>query len=108
MVYVNSYLFAITDGGIAACLNALTGELVWQQRVGGTFSASPVVADGRIYLVSDNCETIVIRAGGTYEVLARNSLEGAVQSSPAISQGQIFIRTEKRLYAIGQPRKAGR
>ena len=108
MVYVNSYLFAITDGGIAACLNALTGELVWQQRVGGTFSASPVVADGRIYLVSDNCETIVIRAGGTYEVLARNSLEGAVQSSPAISQGQIFIRTEKRLYAIGQPRKVGR
>jgi outer membrane protein assembly factor BamB len=102
MIYVKPHLFAITDGGVATCMNAATGELLWQQRVGGNFSASPVAAEGRIYFVGDNGETTVIKAGATFEVLAKNSLEETVQASPAISQGQIFIRTEKHLFAIGR------
>jgi len=102
MIYVKPYLFAITDGGVATCMNAATGELLWQQRVGGNFSASPIAAEGRIYFVGDNGETTVIKAGATFEVLAKNPLEGTVQASPAISQGQIFIRTERSLYAIGR------
>ena len=102
MIYVKPYLFAITDGGVATCMNAATGELLWQQRVGGNFSASPVAAAGRIYFAGDNGETTVIKAGATFEVLAKNLLNESLQASPAIAQGQIFIRTERHLFAIGQ------
>jgi outer membrane protein assembly factor BamB len=102
MIYVNRYLFAITDGGVATCMKADTGELVWQQRIGGNFSASPVAAEGRIYFVGDNGETTVIKAGPEFEILAKNPLGEKVQASPAISQGQMFIRTERHLFAIGK------
>ncbi len=102
MIYVKPYLFAITDAGIATCMKADTGELLWQQRVGGTFSASPVTAEGRIYFVSDNGETTVIKAGPVFEVVAKNPLDQMVQASPAISRGQIFIRTAQHLFAIGR------
>jgi outer membrane protein assembly factor BamB len=102
MIYVKPHLFAITDGGVATCLNAATGELLWQQRVGGNFSASPVAAEGRIYFVGDNGETTVIKANATFEVLAKNPLDETVQASPAIARGQIFIRTERHVFAIGK------
>ncbi len=102
MIYVKPYLFAITDGGVATCMKADTGELLWQQRIGGTFSASPVAAEGRIYFVGDDGETTVIKAGPAFEVLAKNPLDQMVQASPAISQGQLFIRTDKHLFAIGR------
>jgi outer membrane protein assembly factor BamB len=101
MLYLKPHLFATTDGGIATCLRAATGEILWQERLGGNFSASPVSAEGRIYFVSDEGETIVIAAGPEFKVLARNPLGEKVQASPAISQGQIFIRTEKHLFCIG-------
>jgi outer membrane protein assembly factor BamB len=103
MIYVKPYLFAITDGGVATCMRAATGELLWQERIGGNFSASPVAAAGRIYFVGDSGETTIIEAAPTFKVLAKNSLgEAAVQASPAIAQGQIFIRTERHLYCIGR------
>ena len=101
MVYVPPRLFAITDGGVATCMKADTGEIVWQERVGGNFAASPVAAAGRIYFVGDNGETTVIEAGPEFKVLAKNPLGERVQASPAISQGHIFIRTEKNLFCIG-------
>lgn len=101
MLYVMPHLFAVTDGGVATCLKAATGEIIWQERLGGDFSASPVSAEGRIYFVSDEGETTIIEAGPGFKVLARNPLGEKVQASPAISQGQIFIRTEKHLFAIG-------
>jgi outer membrane protein assembly factor BamB len=100
MLYLEPHLFATTDGGIATCLTAATGEIVWQERLGGNFSASPVSAEGRLYFVSDEGETIVIAAGPEFKVLVRNPLGEKVQASPAISQGQIFIRTEKQLFCI--------
>lgn len=102
MIYVKPYLFAITDTGVATCVQAETGELIWQQRVGGNFSASPVAADNRIYFVGDNGETTVIEAGPEFKVLAKNPLDETVQASPAISRGQLFIRTERHLFAIGK------
>jgi outer membrane protein assembly factor BamB len=101
MIYVKPHLFAITDSGIATCMKADTGELVWQQRLAGNFSASPVAAEGRIYFVGDNGETTVIEAGPEFKTLAKNPLEENVQASPAISHGRIFIRTERHLFAIG-------
>ena len=101
MIYVKPHLFAISDGGVATCMKADTGEIVWQERVGGNFAASPVAAAGRIYFVGDNGETTVIEAGPEFKVLAKNPLGERVQASPAISQGHIFIRTEKNLFCIG-------
>lgn len=103
MVYVPPYLFAVTDGGVATCLQAETGEVVWQERLGGNFSASPVAADGRVYFVADNGETTVVEAGPKFHELAKNPLDEKIQASPAISHGQILMRTEKHLICIGAP-----
>jgi outer membrane protein assembly factor BamB len=102
MIYLKPYLFAITDVGVATCMKAATGELLWQQRVGGNFSASPVAAEGRIYFLGDDGETTVIKAAPEFTVLSKNPLNESAQASPAISQGQLFIRTERHLFAIGR------
>lgn len=104
MLHVAPYLFTITDGGVASCLLAKTGEVVWQERIGGNFSASPVEAAGRLYLVDDNGETTVIAAAPELKVLAKNSLGEKVQASPALSQGQFFLRTEKNLFCVAAPK----
>lgn len=103
MLYARPHLYAITDNGVVSCLNAATGEPVWQNRLEGGFSASPVLAEGRLYFVSDAGETFVLKAGAEFSVLARNPLGEPVQASPAVSQGRIFLRTERHLYAIGKP-----
>lgn len=101
MLYLKPHLFAMADSGIATCMKADTGELLWQERVGGNFSASPVSAGGRIYLLSDEGVTTVIEAGPEFRVLAKNPLGEKAQASIAISQGNIFIRTANRLYCVG-------
>lgn len=102
MIYVKPHLFAITDGSVASCMKAETGELLWQERVGGNFSASPVSGAGRIYFLADSGETTVIEAGPEYKVLAKNPLGEKVQASIAISQSRLFIRTDKGLFCIGE------
>jgi hypothetical protein len=67
-----------------------------------TFTASPVAVDGKILLTSEDGDTFVIKAGPQHEILATNSIEEPVYSSPAISNGMIFIRGEKHLYCIGK------
>jgi outer membrane protein assembly factor BamB len=102
MVYVSPHLFAVTDGGVATCLDAATGEIVWQERLGGDFAASPVAAAGRVYFIGDNGDTTVIEAGPVFKILAKNPLNEKLQSSPAIAMGQIFIRTDQNLYCISE------
>ncbi len=89
-------------GGIATCMKEDTGEIVWQERVGGNFSASPVTAGGRIYFLSDEGVTTVIAAGPQFQVLARNPLEEKIQASIAVSQEHLFIRTATHLYCFGK------
>lgn len=103
-VFVKPYLYAITDGGIVSCFQPASGEIVWQERVGGNHSASPVYADGRIYFLSETGESTVITAGEKFEILAKNSVEGRCQASIAVSQGNLYIRTDKHLYCIGEKR----
>lgn len=107
MLYSKPYLFAVTEGGAASCLKADTGEQVWRERVGSSFSASPVTAEGRIYFLGDNGETTVVEAGPEFKVLARNPLGERAQASIAISQGHLFIRTVTNLYCIGTKEPEG-
>lgn len=101
-VYVKPYLYVVNDTGIAACLKAETGEIVWQERIGGNHAASPVYADGKIYFLSMEGESVVIDAKPEFKVVARNSIDEYCQASIGISGGQLFIRSERNLYCIGQ------
>ena len=98
------YIFILNDRGIVWCRDAKTGAEIWGgQRVRpGTYSASPVVAGGRVYVVSEDGVTTVIEAGPVFKVLAENDLADYTLSSPAVSDGQIFLRTTKFLYCIGK------
>lgn len=99
-----TYFYIVNDRGIVWCLDAKTGkEIYGPQRIKpGTYSSSPVLADGKIYVTNEEGLTTVIKAGPTFEVLAENPLSDYTLSSPAISEGQIFIRTATNLYAIGK------
>jgi len=102
-------LYTITDRGVAYALDVATGKVVYgpQRLRPDSYSASPVLADDRIYVTSENEGlTSVYRAGPRFELLAENPLEDYCLSSPAISEGQIFIRTTGHLWAIGQRNKA--
>ena len=90
----------VTDGGVATCLDAVTGRRRWQERLRGTYSASPVYADGRIYFVNEDGVTTVIAPGTEFRSLAINTLEGTTYASPAVVDGSIFIRTASALYRI--------
>jgi outer membrane protein assembly factor BamB len=101
MLYLKGLLFAITDTGTASGIKTDTGEIHWKEKLPGNYSASPIAAERRIYFTSDSGETTVVGAAPDFRVLARNPIGEKVQASLAVSQGQIFIRTERNLFAIG-------
>lgn len=102
---VGDELYFVTDNGIVSCVEATTGALIWQQRVQGTFSASPVFADGRVYLHTEDGATIVIAPGRTFQLLAVNQLPGATLASMAVAGGSLFIRTAQHLFRIAEAGK---
>lgn len=95
------YLLMVADSGIASCFEARTGKRHWMERLPGGHSPSPVSADGLVYFVSDRGVTTIVRPSETFAVIAKNELGEPVSASPAISQGQIFLRTHQHLYCIG-------
>jgi len=100
-LYVKPNLYSITRDNILHCMDANSGEIVWLKRLGSAHAASPVHADGRIYILSEEGETLVLRPGDKYDELARNPLNEKCMASMAVSQGQLFIRTAENLYCIG-------
>jgi outer membrane protein assembly factor BamB len=102
LLLTDDLLFMIGDTGIATCLEARTGAEVWRARVGGTFSASPVLAGGRIYFLDEDGKTTVIEAGRAYKVLADNQLDEGFMASPAIDGEALILRTRTHVYAISQ------
>jgi outer membrane protein assembly factor BamB len=100
LLYVKPYLYAVTDGGIASCYQAETGEIVYQERIGGSFCASPVFADGLIYFLSEQGDTTVVKAGPEFKIVSKNSLGEKCQASIAVSDGALFIRSDKHLFCI--------
>ena len=102
------YFYVVNDKGVMWCLDAKTGkEIYGPERIKpGTYSSSPVLADGKIYVTNEEGLTSVVKAGPTFEVVAENPLGDYCLSSPAISDGQIFIRTSTNLYCIGKNAKS--
>ena len=102
LVYYDGLIYMMGDVGVLTVTDAKTGERVFQERIGGVYTASPVAADGNVYLLSEDGETIVVAAGRTPRVLARNKLNARQLASPAISGGRLFIRSDDVVYAIGK------
>jgi outer membrane protein assembly factor BamB len=101
MIYHEGLLYNMHESGIATAMDAQTGEVIWQARVGGQHWASPVLADGKIYYTTEEGETIVMAPGREYKELARNNLGEHTQASPAVSGGRLYIRTAVNLWALG-------
>ena len=97
---VGDELYLINDGGIATCVDAKTGNEYWRVRLGGSHSASPIYADGRIYFLSEEGESVVIAPGKEYKVLATNMVDGETLASMAVSGGSIFVRSRTHLYRL--------
>ncbi|MBI3838739.1 MAG: PQQ-like beta-propeller repeat protein [Planctomycetia bacterium] len=95
------YFLAVSDGGVASCFEAATGNRVWMERLGTHYSSSLVSAAGLVYFTSDEGNTTIVRPGAKLEVVAENKLGEFCHASPAISQGQIFFRGEMNLYCVG-------
>jgi outer membrane protein assembly factor BamB len=98
------YFYSINDRGIVWCLDAKTGKEIYgaQRLKPGTYSSSPVLADGKIYITNEDGLTSVFKAGPQFEVLAENNTNDYCLSTVAISEGQIFLRTAQALYCIGK------
>jgi outer membrane protein assembly factor BamB len=102
------HFFVVSDPGFLSCLEAKTGKRLWMQKLGRRHSAAGVVADGRLYFTDDDGITYVLKAGPTFELLAKNPLGEECYASPAVSRGEIFLRGAGHLYCIGESRAARR
>jgi outer membrane protein assembly factor BamB len=103
VLLVDDLVYMISDSGIASAVDAKSGTLVWQSRVGGSFSASPLSASGRIYLFDEDGKTTVIEAGRTFKVLAENFLDNGFMASPAVAGDALIVRTTLDVYRIEAP-----
>jgi outer membrane protein assembly factor BamB len=97
---VDGRLYMVTDSGIAACIDAETAEPLWQERLGGDYSASPLYADGRIYFFSEDGRTVVIKPGAKFEQIADNRLGDGFMASPAVAGKSLVLRSRTHLYRV--------
>ena len=100
LLLVGNELYMISDRGVATCVDARTGEQHWQERIGGNYSASPIFADGKIYLQSEEGPAVVLKPGKTFEKLADTGFAERTLASYAVGDSALFIRTEHNLYRV--------
>lgn len=100
ILLVDDLLFMVDNDGVAACVEAKTGEEVWRERVGGNFSASPIYADGKIFFLDESGKSTVIEAAPEFNVLGTGQLEDGFMASPAVSGSALYVRTRTHLYRI--------
>ena len=102
-IFLDNSIYMVDDDGVAACLDAQTGKVIWKKRLGNNFSSSILYADGRIYFFDQEGKSTVIKASHDYEVLAENQLDEGFMASPAVSGDSLFLRTRTHLYRIDNP-----
>jgi outer membrane protein assembly factor BamB len=107
LLYYDGIVYMANDVGVLTAVDAATGKRVWQERVDGIFSASPVGAGGHVYFASEDGDTVVVKAGRTPQVVARNDVGERMLASPAISDGRLYLRTDNHLIAIGSRPASG-
>ena len=105
-ILVGREIYFVHDGGVATCLDALTGQPLWQERLGGNHDASPIEIRNRLYFLNREGKATVLTAGRKFDVLATNQLEGTFKASPAVADGALFLRNESHLYRIESTKAA--
>jgi outer membrane protein assembly factor BamB len=97
-------VYMLGDSGVVSAVEARTGEVVWTGRVEGTYSASPLLAGGRLYTFSEDGKTTVLQAGRAFQVLAENALADGFMASPAVAGEAMYLRTKTHLYRVEDAR----
>jgi outer membrane protein assembly factor BamB len=100
LLLLGESLYAVEDNGVFTCWEAMTGKVVWSERIGGHYSASPLAAGDRIYLFSEEGKTTVLAAGREYKKLAENQLGDGFMASPAVAGNALFLRSRSNLYRV--------
>ncbi|MDP6083172.1 MAG: PQQ-binding-like beta-propeller repeat protein, partial [Verrucomicrobiota bacterium] len=100
VLLIGELIFMIDDGGIATCVEAKSGNVVWSERVGGNYSASPVTDGKRIFFFSEEGKTTAIAAAREFKILAESQLDGGFMASPAVHGDTWILRTKTYLYRI--------
>ena len=100
LILDGEWLFVVDDKGIASCFDAKTGALKWGERVGGDYSASPLLAEGRLYFFSEQGAVIVVAAKPEFQKLAEGKFDDGFMASPAVSGKALFLRTKGALYRV--------
>ncbi len=100
LTLVGDLLFGVEDGGVATCWEAKTGTVVWNERLGGNYSASPLAAEGRLYCFSEEGKTVVLAADRKFQKLAENQLADGFMASPAVTGKALIVRTKSALYRL--------
>lgn len=99
-ILVDGLIYTAADESFVTCIDAANGDVVWTERIGGSYAASPIYADGRLYFFSEDGTTTVLKPGRTFTPLATNSLADGFMASPAVSGNSFFLRTKTSLYRI--------
>lgn len=99
---VGDELYFVSDKGIASCLNAKTGESYWMERLGGNFSASPVLANGRVLFMNETGLATWVKPGKDFAILGTNQVPGRTFATPAFLDGAMYLRTDEFLYKIAK------
>jgi len=100
LLLVDDLLYAIDDNGVATCWEAETGKVIWNERIGGNFSAAPIAADGRIYFCNEEGRTTAVALGREFKKLAENKLDSGFMASPAVAGHSLLLRSRTDLYRI--------
>lgn len=103
MLAQGKYVYSVTDKGIAACHVARTGEEVWSERLGSDVTASPILVDGKIYIVGEDGKVYVLAAAPKFQLLAQNAIGERVSATPAVANDRLYIRGQQHLFCIGKP-----
>jgi len=104
-VIVGDLLYLLGENGVMRCVEAATGDEVWQERVGGEYYASLLYGDGNIYCFSQEGKATVLKAGRTFEIVATNQMSAGFMASPAVVGNNLILRTKTHLYRIGADAK---
>ncbi|MGE3779550.1 MAG: PQQ-binding-like beta-propeller repeat protein, partial [Pirellulaceae bacterium] len=99
--YHEGRLFLVSDTGIVSCLDATTGDTLWQKRLRGRFSASPLIVGDKLLLISEEGVTYVLRCGPRFELLQENTLSETIYATPAVVGGRLYLRSTTHLLCVG-------
>jgi outer membrane protein assembly factor BamB len=108
MLARGDYLYSVSDKGMANCHLARTGDEVWSENLNTAFTASPILVDGKVYAVSQSGSVYIFEAAPKFKLLAKNSLDEPVSSTPAVADNRLYIRGDKHLFCVGKPAAAAR